>query len=59
MKVIKGIIKVVKGTRDAFMMPMMEGTGLVAVDIYNSKGRVIGSTMTKEQRTVITSRVPV
>lgn len=59
MKIIKRITKVAKGAKDAFMMPMMEGTGLVAVEIYNSKGRAIGSTLTKEQRTVMTTRVPV
>lgn len=59
MFIINGISKVIKGTARAFMTPIMDGTGLVAVEVYDNKGRVVGSTLVKEERTVITTRVPV
>lgn len=59
MSIINGISEVIKGTARAFMTPIMDGTGLVAVEVYDNKGRVVGSTLVKEERTVITTRVPV
>ena len=57
MKIIKSVQKVVKETARAFMMPMLDGTGLVPVETYNSKGWLVKSTLVKENRSVMTARV--
>ena len=59
MKIIKSVQSIVKETARAFMMPMMEGTGLVPVETYNSKGRLVKSTLVKESRSVMTARVQI
>ena len=59
MKIIKAMQSVVKGTARAFMMPMMEGTGLVPVEMYNSKGHSVGYSLVKEERNLMTKRVAV
>lgn len=59
MKIIKAIQSVIKGTARAFMMPMMEGTGLIPVEMYNSKGHSVGCTLVKEERNLMTKRVAV
>ena len=59
MKIIKAMQSVVKGTARAFMMPMMEGTGLGPVEMYNSKGYSVGYTLVKEERNLMTKRVAV
>ena len=59
MKIIKSVQKVVKGTAKAFMTPMLDGTGLVPVETYNSKGRLVKSALVKEDRSVMTARVQI
>ncbi len=59
MKIIDGITKVVKNMNEVFMTPILDGTGLIAVDIYDRKGHIVGSTLTKDQRTVMTTRIQI
>lgn len=59
MKIIKKVKSVVKGTVNAFMAPMMEGTGLVPIEMRNSKGRLVNFELVHENRTVMTRRVQI
>jgi hypothetical protein len=38
---------------------MLDGTGLVPVETYNSKGWLVKSTLVKENRSVMTARVQI
>ena len=59
MKIIKKVKSVVKGTAKAFMAPMMEGTGLVPIEMRNSKGHLVNFELVHEDRTVMTRRVQI
>ena len=59
MKIIKKVKSVVKGTAKTFMMPMMEGTGLVPIEMRNSNGRLVNFELVHEDRHMMTRRVQI
>lgn len=59
MKIIKKVKSVVKGTANAFTTPMMEGTGLVPIEMRNNKGHLVNFELVHEDRTVMTRRVQI
>lgn len=59
MKIIKRVQSVVRGTTRAFMMPMMENTRLVPIEMRNSKGHVVSFELVHEDRNVMTRRVQI
>ena len=38
----------------SFNTPILDGTGLFMVEVYDHKGRIVRSTMAKEERTTLT-----
>ena len=59
MKITKKVKSVVKGTAKAFMMPMMEETGLVPIEMRNSKGHLVNFELVHEDKHMMTRRVQI